>query len=175
MPKPQTNFLTHQIRPNPDLYGIISNCCAIYCNCYYFAPNKELSHRVTAYLSAFLAGPFWVCVTLIFTVAMAGNFASYIQFRDTSYEWRYDFHKGLYVSCTVCVSWICLYHRSRLGYCAYVYSDVISGGHLCVLVAGACRTVGVILETGQYSWHFIPRDDLYLRLLTLHLYSRFGM
>jgi len=46
-----------------------------------------------------LYGPFWVCVTLIFSVAISGNVASYLQAavsHDDSmkgFRWHYDFHK----------------------------------------------------------------------------------
>jgi len=51
-----------------------------------------------------LYGPFWVCVTLIFSVAISGNVASYLHAGLTSsgasesggvkgYRWHYDFHK----------------------------------------------------------------------------------
>ena len=41
-------------------------------------------------------GPFWICVTLFFSVAIAGNVASYFQYqftKTTGSHWHYDFHK----------------------------------------------------------------------------------
>lgn len=41
-------------------------------------------------------GPFWICVTLVFSVAIAGNVASYFQYQFTKTvgsHWHYDFHK----------------------------------------------------------------------------------
>lgn len=45
-----------------------------------------------------LYGPFWICVTLIFSVAIAGNIASYFQYRFEAQNlenqhWHYNFHK----------------------------------------------------------------------------------
>jgi len=44
-----------------------------------------------------LYGPFWVCVTLVFSVAISGNVAAYLQtavHEDvTGFRWHYDFHK----------------------------------------------------------------------------------
>lgn len=45
-----------------------------------------------------LYGPFWVCVTLIFSVAISGNVAQYLQTAvqanpATGFRWHYDFHK----------------------------------------------------------------------------------
>jgi len=38
-----------------------------------------------------LYGPFWICITLVFSVAIFGNVASYFQIQDK--HWHYDFHK----------------------------------------------------------------------------------
>ena len=45
-----------------------------------------------------LYGPFWVCVTLVFSIAISGNMASYLQKsfeadEDHPIKWHYDFHK----------------------------------------------------------------------------------
>ena len=44
-----------------------------------------------------LYGPFWICVTLVVSVAVTGNLASYFQTAWTGnhgdFEWHYDFHK----------------------------------------------------------------------------------
>lgn len=41
-----------------------------------------------------LYGPFWICVTLVFTIAISGNIANYLQAaaKQQSYHWKYDFH-----------------------------------------------------------------------------------
>uniref|UniRef100_A0A1B6DHK5 Protein YIPF n=1 Tax=Clastoptera arizonana TaxID=38151 RepID=A0A1B6DHK5_9HEMI len=40
-----------------------------------------------------LYGPFWICVTLVFTIAISGNLANYLQTAASrSYHWKYDFH-----------------------------------------------------------------------------------
>ncbi|XP_022105520.1 protein YIPF1-like isoform X1 [Acanthaster planci] len=57
VPKPTTNYLQTQIRPNPDLYG-----------------------------------PFWVCATLVFTIAISGDMADYIAHRNQApYPWHAHF------------------------------------------------------------------------------------
>ena len=45
-----------------------------------------------------LYGPFWVCVTLVFSIAISGNMATYLQKsfeadEDHPVNWHYDFHK----------------------------------------------------------------------------------
>ncbi|XP_063228393.1 protein YIPF1 [Bacillus rossius redtenbacheri] len=40
-----------------------------------------------------LYGPFWICVTLVFTIAISGNLANYLQVAASKdYHWKYDFH-----------------------------------------------------------------------------------
>ncbi|XP_014238237.1 protein YIPF1 [Trichogramma pretiosum] len=40
-----------------------------------------------------LYGPFWVCITLIFAIAISGNLASYFaSARSGKYHWKYEFH-----------------------------------------------------------------------------------
>lgn len=41
-----------------------------------------------------LYGPFWICVTLVFTIAISGNMANYLQAAalQKAYSWKYDFH-----------------------------------------------------------------------------------
>lgn len=41
-----------------------------------------------------LYGPFWICVSLIFTIAIAGNIVSFMHKFGSGYEWHTDFHKG---------------------------------------------------------------------------------
>ncbi|XP_050300008.1 protein YIPF1 [Anthonomus grandis grandis] len=48
-----------------------------------------------------LYGPFWICVTLIFTIAISGNVASYLQHASTKYHWKYDFHLVSYAATTI--------------------------------------------------------------------------
>ena len=43
-----------------------------------------------------LYGPFWICTTLVFTTAIAGNLANYLQ-HEGNIVWQYDFKKGLLV------------------------------------------------------------------------------
>lgn len=39
------------------------------------------------------AGPFWVCVTLVFCIAIMGNVADYLHSGGEGQHWRYDFRK----------------------------------------------------------------------------------
>ncbi|XP_076045361.1 protein YIPF1-like [Oratosquilla oratoria] len=48
-----------------------------------------------------LYGPFWICVTLIFTTAITGNLANYIQNLPNSDVWRYDFHKVTFAATAI--------------------------------------------------------------------------
>jgi len=41
-----------------------------------------------------IIGPFWICVTLVFCIAIMGNIADYMQSGGEGQHWRYDFRKG---------------------------------------------------------------------------------
>lgn len=46
-----------------------------------------------------LYGPFWICVTLVFSIAISENMANYLQtVGSTKYHWRYDFHVVSYAA-----------------------------------------------------------------------------
>ena len=38
-------------------------------------------------------GPFWLCTTLVFIMAAAGNFGAYMTHTGPAEEWNYDFKK----------------------------------------------------------------------------------
>ncbi|CAH1983402.1 unnamed protein product [Acanthoscelides obtectus] len=48
-----------------------------------------------------LYGPFWISVTLIFTIAISGNVANYFQHASEKYHWRYDFHLVSYAATSI--------------------------------------------------------------------------
>lgn len=40
-------------------------------------------------------GPFWICVTLVFSVAISGNISKFLsKMGDTDYHYRPEFHRG---------------------------------------------------------------------------------
>ncbi|XP_067000739.2 protein YIPF1 [Anabrus simplex] len=48
-----------------------------------------------------LYGPFWICTTLIFTIAISGNLANYLQTAGKNYVWRYNFHIVTYAATAI--------------------------------------------------------------------------
>ncbi|XP_005099571.1 protein YIPF1 [Aplysia californica] len=52
-----------------------------------------------------LYGPFWICTTLVFTTAIAGNLANYFSAAGKSYHWQYDFHKVTYAATAIFSYW----------------------------------------------------------------------
>ena len=67
-----------------------------------------------------LYGPFWVCVTLVFSIAISGNMATYLQKSFQADElhpvkWHYDFHK-VTVSAMVVFSYASLLPASLYGF-----------------------------------------------------------
>lgn len=55
-----------------------------------------------------LYGPFWICVTLIFTIAISGNLVNYLQTASTrNYHWKYDFHTVTYAATAIFIyAWL---------------------------------------------------------------------
>ncbi|BFG02196.1 protein YIPF1 [Drosophila madeirensis] len=45
-----------------------------------------------------LYGPFWITVTLIFSIAISGNIASYLHHASDGYHWHYNFHLVSYAA-----------------------------------------------------------------------------
>ncbi len=41
-----------------------------------------------------LYGPFWITMTLVFTIAISGNFVSFMKNFGSDFKWHTDFHKG---------------------------------------------------------------------------------
>lgn len=73
------NVDTDQVK-NRIIWGMIPRPGVSYLR-NYIKPNPDLY------------GPFWICVTLIFTIAITGNVANYLQYAPTGdYKWKYDFH-----------------------------------------------------------------------------------
>lgn len=54
----------------------------------------SLSLQVWKSFIDLFTGPFWICTTLVFTTAIAGNLANYFSLAGKDYNWKYDFHKG---------------------------------------------------------------------------------
>ncbi|KAG8237074.1 hypothetical protein J437_LFUL005181, partial [Ladona fulva] len=49
-----------------------------------------------------LYGPFWICVTLVFTIAISGNLANYLQTAaQGNYHWKYEFHTVTYAATAI--------------------------------------------------------------------------
>lgn len=55
-----------------------------------------------------LYGPFWICVTLVFTIAASGNLAEYLQTAAArNYHWKYDFHAITAAGTVIfCYAWL---------------------------------------------------------------------
>lgn len=61
--------------------------------------DNKLKHHVQT--KPDLYGPFWISVTLIFTIAISGNVANYLQHANTKYHWKYDFHLVSYAATAI--------------------------------------------------------------------------
>lgn len=55
-----------------------------------------------------LYGPFWITVTLIFTIGISGNLVSFFQHdHKSSFHWHYNFHLVSYAS-TCIIMYVCI-------------------------------------------------------------------
>lgn len=88
-----------------------------------------------------LYGPFWICTTLVFTTAIAGNLANYMYVGSSGeYHWKYDFHKVSFAATAIFSYWWILptaifsflwFTGNQIGYtfleilCVYGYSLAI--------------------------------------------------
>ncbi|KAB0800141.1 hypothetical protein PPYR_08021 [Photinus pyralis] len=63
--------------------------------------NKLMSNQIK--LKPDLYGPFWISMTLIFTIAISGNVASYLQHANEQYHWKYNFHLVSYASTAIVI------------------------------------------------------------------------
>lgn len=52
-----------------------------------------------------LYGPFWIAITLIFTIAISGNFVSFMQNFGSDFEWHTDFHKVTTSAFAIIIYW----------------------------------------------------------------------
>lgn len=108
-----------------------------------------------------LYGPFWICVTLVFSIAISGNVASYFQYNispeETTKHWHYDFHK---VSVSAAI--------------VFLYSTLVPSGVFAALWSGTPNEVPVkpsltelICIFGYSLAPFVPMSVLWLIQISL--------
>ncbi|ESO08735.1 hypothetical protein HELRODRAFT_74671, partial [Helobdella robusta] len=53
-------------------------------------------------------GPFWICTTLILSIAISGNMANYFASHNSSkdFKWQYDFHKVTMATFVIYTYWL---------------------------------------------------------------------
>jgi len=99
-------------------------------------------------------GPFWICTTLVFTTAIAGNMANYIQHAGTDYQWVYDFHKVTFAAVAIFCYWLLipsmlyLLLRWRGNTAGFMFLEMI-----CVYGYSLAIYIPIsILWVVQYNW-----------------------
>ena len=123
-------------------------------------------------------GPFWICVTLVFSVAISGNLSVFLsQMGNPSFHYRPQFHRGQCFDKQLGLSQF--YFTHTFCYVVLVFnSDNSCSCHLLVCLAGAHWFMGIpdLAARGwEADWRlFLPGDCLCLRLLPLHLYPHLG-
>jgi len=153
---------------------------------HYIKPNPDLY------------GPFWICVTLVFSIAISGNLANYLQVAGIrSYHWRYDFHAVTFAATAIfSYAWLvplalwsilkwCGGQETRLSFleilCVYGYSlsIYVPVSVLCVIqiewlrwllvAVGAALSGIVLLTTAWPAVHGDKRCIILAAVLGLHL------
>ncbi|KAF2884114.1 hypothetical protein ILUMI_22082 [Ignelater luminosus] len=110
-----------------------------------------------------LYGPFWISVTLIFTVAISGNVANYLQHANAQYHWKYDFHLVsyaataivLYISLVPLLFWILLNRSSDIADLDGLEDGTITGPLELICIYGYSLFIYIpvsILWTIQVVW-----------------------
>jgi len=81
-----------------------------------------------------LYGPFWVCVTLIFSIAISGNVSDFLQKSAAAdvHQWHYDFHK-VSMAASAVFSYAALLPASLYGFLWYAGGAGASGAALSFL------------------------------------------
>ncbi|CAI5674112.1 unnamed protein product [Oreochromis niloticus] len=92
MPQPGRNFIKYYLRSNPDLYGGFSltlNICGLVRNSLHSLCSCS-THRFKGSTKC----PFWICVTLVFSVAISGNLSTFLVERgNPTFHYRPQFHR----------------------------------------------------------------------------------
>lgn len=68
---------------------------------YSIFPMKDSTCKNLMRVKPDLYGPFWISVTLIFTIAISGNIAKYFQHANEEIHWKYNFHLVSYAATTI--------------------------------------------------------------------------
>jgi len=81
-----------------------------------------------------LYGPFWVCVTLVFSIAISGNVADFLQksVAMDDHKWHYDFHK-VSLAATAVFSYASLLPAALYGFLWWAGGSGASGAALSFL------------------------------------------
>jgi len=81
-----------------------------------------------------LYGPFWVCVTLVFSIAISGNVADFLQksVAMDDHKWHYDFHK-VSLAATAVFSYASILPASLYGFLWWAGGAGASGAALSFL------------------------------------------
>ena len=129
------------------------------------APSKYLS---TLGLNPDLYGPFWTAVTLIFTIAVSGNLANYLQHANKDFHWHYNFH--LVSSASICIMlYICLVPLAIWSVLKYSVSSSQEN-----LEEEVCLHIYTILRALETYYHFSGELHTKFIITCMSLWIFFG-
>lgn len=96
IPLPGRNFVKHHIRSNPDLYGKEQFSSVAFTSISnHLQPNWSCNHAILIahVMLSLLKGPFWICVSLVFSVAISGNLSTFLK-EMGNHQYKPQFHRG---------------------------------------------------------------------------------
>lgn len=98
-PWPGKNFIRVYLRRNPDLYGKTSDSLSVVI--------LNVHKCVMFWMFDVFSGPFWICTTLVFAIAISGNISNFLtNLGKPNYRYTPEFRKGEFV--VVVVGCFCL-------------------------------------------------------------------
>lgn len=121
-------------------------------------PKSFLQHHVNG--KPDLYGPFWICTTLVFSIAISGNLANYLQAGaanpNQDYHWKYDFH-AVTISATAIYSYAWIVPLGLWGALKWMVPEEVSHG--CVLCLVFLRIIFTVHDISGFVFSassFVP-------------------
>lgn len=128
-----------------------------------------------------LSGPFWICTTLVFAIAISGNLSNFlVHLGKPDYKYTPEFRKGM-CSCSLSKLNVssCFLGKKNVFVFVVFSSEHRCDGNLQLCLAGAPRPLGFLtLEKQQgheFSFLHLHGDRLRLWIFSCNLHPSSGM
>lgn len=131
------------------------------------------------FVNLILSGPFWICTTLVFAIAISGNLSNFlVHLGKPDYKYTPEFRKGM-CSCSLSKPNVELFFRGKNDVFVVFSSEHRCDSNLQLCLAGAPRPLGFLtLEKQQgheLSFLHLHGDRLRLWIFSCNLHPSSGM